>query len=508
MSSRLIPSEHLDRLRRLGAQIERSGGHAWIVGGYLRDLLLGRVTGDVDLAVAGNAPELARRFADDTGGSWILLDEATGTARIVWPDATPAQIKVMDFARLRAPTLEEDLRGRDFTINALALPLGQAGDWDGSDLLDPLGGRDDLEMHVLRACSSHALRDDPLRMLRAARLAAQLDLQLADQLDEALRAHRALIANVSAERVRDEMLKLLALPHAARWVIYLDDVRLLTTIIPELEPARDCDQPLFHFLPVLGHLLEAVVAAEWLIAQLYASVGISYPLTRLPEAAQTVPDLAAPFPQAGQVVERLEQTVDGVPRVALFKLAVLLHDVAKPQTKAPKPGGGVSFYDHQTIGADVAYAVAQRMRMSRGGAEYIRLIVREHMRPGQLSDYGQELTNRARYRFFRDAGEAAPEVLLHSLCDYLAVKGPNIQAANWEEHVTWTVDMLDSLRGEETVAKQEPLLRGDDLMRELGLRPGPVIGRLLERVREAHVTGEIQTREEALALARHAAAEG
>ena len=502
MSSLQIPAEHVELLQVLHAHVEQAGARAWLVGGYVRDLLLGRSTGDVDLAVDGDAPELARGFADETGGSWVLLDAATGTARIVWTAATAPRISVVDWARLRAATIEDDLRARDFTINALALPLADAVGAGAGMLLDPLGGRHDLHAGVLRACGPTALRDDPLRMLRAVRLGAQLGLRISDELDAAVRAHRALITNVAWERVRDELLKILALPDAGKWVMYLDEVRLLTALMPELEPARDCDQPFFHFLPVLGHLLEAVVAADWLIAQIDNSLAILPRPTQMPVAVETIPELAARFPYAERIVERFREIVDGVPRAALFKLSVLLHDVAKPQTKAPKPDGSVSFYDHQTIGADVAYTIARRLRLSRAAAEYVRLIVREHMRPGQLSDLGAELSSRARYRFFRDTRDAAPEVLLHSLCDYLAVKGPKVQPASWEANVAWTAEMLEALYGEVQVTQVEPLLRGDDLIRDLGLAPGPTIGHLLEQVREARASGEISTREEALSLAR------
>ncbi|MDQ5851775.1 MAG: polynucleotide adenylyltransferase, partial [Chloroflexota bacterium] len=262
-----IPEGHVELLRALQSHLQSCGARGWLVGGYVRDLFLGRVSGDIDIAVDGDALALSRSFADTTGGSWVPLDEKRNAARIVWPTAAAGAgwPRIVDLARLRAPTLEGDLRGRDFTINALAVPLDQAGNFDGTQLIDPLGGLHDLRQGILRLCSPRAILDDWLRMLRAVRLGALLDFRLADDLDAELRARHALIKDVAAERVRDELLKLLALPHAARWVRYLDEVGLLTSIIPELEPARTCDQPVVHFLPVLAHLLEAVVAAEWLI---------------------------------------------------------------------------------------------------------------------------------------------------------------------------------------------------------------------------------------------------
>ena len=525
MTARDIPPAYVELLRALHEHLVAGGARGWLVGGYLRDLLLGHASGDLDIAVAGDAMTASRLFADRTGGAWVPLDELRNTARIVWP-ASAAPIgwpQAVDLAGLRATELEGDLRGRDFTINALALPLDLVGRWTPSDLVDPLGGLADLQSRLLRPCSSTALIDDPLRMLRAARFGAQLDFALTADLDAEVRTRRGLIVRVAAERVRDELLKLLALPHAGRWVRYLDEVRLLTTIIPELEPARDCDQPVVHFLPVLDHLLEAVVAAEWLVERLQgeaepphgggssdpvsgASPGGGFrPAALVPAAVRAFPELWLSLPHARKIADRLSMVVDGVPRLALFKLAVLLHDVAKPRTKAIKPDGGVSFYDHQAIGAEVAWTITRRLRLSRAGCEYVRLVVREHMRPGQLNALGPELTRRAVYRFFNATGEAGPDVLLHSLADHLSMRGPLLEPEGWSYHTAWTAMMLDMFYETDEMVRAEPILRGTDLMRELGLAPGPQIGRLLAEVREAQAEGEVRTREEALEWARRRA---
>ena len=505
-----IPAEHLPRLHALEAHLRAHGAQSWLVGGYVRDLLLGRPSGDIDIAVDGLAPELARSFADATGGAWVLLDEETGAARVVWPEAssTAGQPRMIDIVRLRAPTVDGDLRGRDFTTNALALPLALLETWREQDLIDPLGGLADLRRGELRACGPTAILDDPLRMLRAVRLAGQLNFRLAEALDAELRRRHALIGSVSAERVRDELLRILALPGAGRWVNQLDELGLLTAIIPELEPARACEQPRLHYLPVLGHLLEAVVAADWLIAQLRPDAAEHDDGAVLPDAVWARPELTAVLPYADRLRARFDEPVDGVPRLALFKFAVLLHDVAKPATKAIKPDGGISFYDHQTIGAEVALSIARRLRLSRAGSDYVRRIVREHMRPGQLNELGPALTMRAVYRFFAATADAGPDVLLHSLCDHLAMQGPRLSPAGWSWHLGWTAEMIETFYGEETVIRPAPIVRGDDIMRELGLAPGPLIGRLLEDVREAQAAGEVQTREEALAWARRAASAG
>jgi putative nucleotidyltransferase with HDIG domain len=220
---------------------------------------------------------------------------------------------------------------------------------------------------------------------------------------------------------------------------------------------------------------------------------------------RALPNIRGELAFAERVAARMDELVHGVPRHALFRLAVLLHDIAKPRTKALKPDGGVSFYDHQTIGAEVAWNIAHRLHLSREACDYVRLIVREHMRPGQLNSLGPELSRRAIYRFFRATRAAGPDVLLHSLCDHMAMKGPDLDRAGWEWHTSWTSFMLHVFYEEPDVIAPEPLVRGDELIRVLGLRPGPIIGQLLEAIREAQAIGEIQTREEALERARQVA---
>ena len=223
MSSMPIPEGHVELLRALQSHLQSRRARGWLVGGYVRDLFLGRVSGDIDIAVDGDALALSRSFADTTGGSWVLLDEKRNAARIVWPTAATSAgwPRIVDLARLRAPALAGDLREREFTIKALAVPLDQAGNFDGAHLIDPLGGLHDLRQGILRLCSPRAILDDWLRMLRAVRIGALLDFRLADDLDAELRARHALLKALAAERVRDLVLQLVGLPPAGEWLRYL-----------------------------------------------------------------------------------------------------------------------------------------------------------------------------------------------------------------------------------------------------------------------------------------------
>jgi tRNA nucleotidyltransferase/poly(A) polymerase len=512
MNCLMLPDEHRSILAPIAEFLTAQNCAAWLVGGYVRDLLRQQPGSDIDIAVDGAALSLARELADRSGGSFVALDDQRDTARIVWKTGT-GKTTVVDLVRLRAPSIEEDLRRRDLTINALALPLNES--LRASDLhtllLDPVAGLPDLLKRQIRPCGPTALSDDPLRMLRVVRFAAQFRFALAPATDAALRQHAALITTVAQERIRDELLKLLAARHAAPWLAYLDELRLLTRIIPELDPARSCAQPTQHFLPVLAHLFEAVCAWEWLYAQLVPSndllpesspsEGVLPTTFVTPVAVQTEPRLAMSQRFVERIRERMEQEVTaGHRRYALFKFAMLLHDVAKPATMQIREGR-ITFYGHEDLGADMSRAISQRLCLGRDATYYVERVIREHMRPGQLRALGADLTRRAIYRLLRDTGAAAPDVLLHSLCDHLGAKGPRVTLAAWVEHVAWTDAVLAEIREEQRSAPPTRVITGGDLIQNLGIEPGPVLGQILAAIDEAVFLGEVTTREEALALA-------
>ena len=483
------------RLHDLTAFLAARDIAAWLVGGAARDLTRGQAPTDLDLAVAGDGFALARAYADACGAAFVPLDAGRATGRVVIPGSSPL---TLDLAALRGPTIEADLRLRDFTINALALPLTpELATFSllPTTVVDPTGGLADLHAGVLRACGPTSLLDDPLRVLRAVRFCATLGLQPDPGLAPLLREAVPSLDGVAAERVCDELLKLLEAPSAAPWLRYLDECGALTRLLPELEPARTCEQPRIHFLPVLAHSLETVTALEWLL-------GLT-PTTpdALPVAVRTHPGLSKALPFTDQLAVLLaERRTGGHRRAALLKLAALLHDNAKPQTKVLHPDGKVSFYEHQSLGAEVAARIGRRLKLSRQDAGYVALVVREHMRPGQLRA-SDVLTPRAVVRLFRDLGDAGPDVLLHELADHLATRGPQLDVTEWDAHLAW-VEVLLAAYYVPQPAPQAPLVDGHALMAALGLGPGPQVGVLLREIGEAQAAGEVQTREEALALAR------
>lgn len=453
-------------LRALAAEGEPARD-AVLVGGTVRDAWLRRLSADVDVAVPSGALGLGRRLADRVGGAFVALDAERGAARVL---VGSTRLDITDF---RAPTLEGDLVARDYTVNALAVPLRPLLRDGRAPVVDPTGGLADLAARRLQPPGPQVLAEDPVRTLRGARLEATLGFRLTPGAVRAIRAVAPALAVASAERVRDELFAILAVPSAARVVRRLDALGLLAVVLPEVEPMRATRQPAPHRFDVLEHSLRALGAADRLLA-------------RLAELEPFGEELRA------HVAEALG---GGIERARVLKLAALLHDVSKPETRRAVEGR-VRFFAHDVIGASRVRAIAQRLRLPERAASLLERLVRHHLRPMHLGQAG-EITRRARYRFFRDLGGDARDLLLLTLVDAAAVTGESPLRA-WRRAPV-VRDLLGGWQEAETVARTPPLVRGEDVMQRFGLGPGPEIGRLLGRAREAQDLGLVRTREEALA---------
>jgi len=438
-----------------------------LVGGAVRDALLGRADADLDLALPRGALALAERIAARVGATAVVLDAERGAARVA---GAGIQLDLNDF---RAPSLEGDLAARDFTVNALAVPLDPLLATGRAPIVDPTGGLADLRRRRLSPAGPGVLDEDPLRPLRGVRLEAALGLRLTPAAARLARAAAPALVRVAAERVRDEVVLLLRLPATGRALRRADALGLLAVILPEIGPMRAAAQPAPHRFNVLEHSLRAVEACDRL----------------LPRLATLTPfgdDLA------GHVAEGLG---GGLDRAAVLKLAALLHDVAKPETRQVV-AGRVRFFEHDLIGAGRARDIGERWRLPARAVALLERLVRHHLRPMHLAQAG-EVTHRARYRFYRDLGADSRDLLLLALVDGAAVTGASPLTV-WHG-ASLIRDLLGGWRQADRAAAVPPLLRGQDVMTRFGLPPGPVVGHLLARAREAQDLGLVQSREEALA---------
>lgn len=468
--------------------LAEQGIKSYIVGGFIRDAFLKRETADIDIAVAADALEIAPGIADALGGRFVRLDEANKMGRVVVADkkAPSGGRWQLDFAAFEG-SIEQDLGRRDFTIDAMAVDLGELTR-DDINLIDPFNGRADLKDKIIRAVSGTVFSSDAARLLRAVRLAAELDFTIDSQTEALVKRHALLIAGVAGERVREELLRLLAVPDSGRLLPYLDELGLLTALFPEMAAAKGVEQPKEHFWDVFEHSLKSVAAVDFLLHQGSWEYYAQETLTAAPWSEALARHFARPV-SAGST------------RRSLLKLAALLHDVAKPQTKALTEDGRTRFLGHGKEGAAVAADTLERLRFSGKEVKLVEVMVKHHLRPGQMSQEGLP-TRRAIYRYFRDSGEAGIDILFLSLADHLATRGPNLNLAGWQEHARLVEYVLAQHAEQEKLVTPARLVSGHDLINVFNMKPGPRMGQLLESVREAQASGEVATREEALAYIR------
>ena len=464
-----------------------ASGHTtvYLVGGVVRDVLLGRDTSDVDLAVASSAHEAGTALAERLGGRVVALDDSRDIVRVVLgSDQAATNIDISSYR----DSIEEDLSRRDFTIDAMAVPVSEAQTGTARvSPVDPFEGADDLAKKRIRALHPSVFEDDPARLMRAPRLAVQLGFRIDEDTAESIRRHADLVSDVAAERVRDELLKLLAEPGAAASLRLLDELGLLTKVIPELGDARGITQPKEHHWDVFNHSVETAERVDWVMGD-------------SPQADAFVTDAV---PWSHSVAEHFSELVsDGHSRLTLLRLAGLLHDVAKPETRTVEPTGRIRFLGHHREGARKTEQILERLRVSGRGVELVSAMVEHHLRPSQMSQGGELPTPRAVYRYYRDVADAAIDTLYLNLADYLAARGPSLSRREWSDHCR-IIDHIS--QGGLVQASEEglpPLVDGHEIMRTFSLQPGPQIGSLLELVRESQAGGEIETKEEALELVR------
>jgi poly(A) polymerase len=449
---------------------------AWLVGGALRDRLLGRPTPDLDVVVDGDVRAAARRLGRGLGGASFELSDQFGAWRVVARE-TGWQV---DLTPLQGGSLEADLGGRDLTVNAMAEPLS------GGELVDPFGGARDLADRRLRMVSPAAFESDPLRTIRVARLATELRFEVEPGTADAVRAHAAGLRDVSPERVFAELRRIVAADDAVSGMELVEELGLTDRVLPELTALRGVEQTAYHHRDVHGHTLEVLQA--------------TIDLERDPAAALGDDDLAEP-------VRALlaEPLADQLTRGGAMRFGALLHDIAKPRTRTEFPDGRIGFPGHDEEGAEMARAALARLRASERLRAHVAALTRHHLRLGFLV-HDMPLDRRAIYRYLVACEPVEADVTLLSVADRLATRGRKADEAI-ARHLELARQVLAEALARRAAGPQPPLVRGDELAAALGIARGPRLGELLARIAEARFAGEVSTPEEALALAREALAD-
>ncbi|HEX4187696.1 MAG TPA: HD domain-containing protein [Solirubrobacteraceae bacterium] len=458
-----------------------TGRRAWLVGGAVRDHALGRRSSmpDIDVVVDGDPEEAAAAVARAAGqAACFALSEAFGAWRVVGRGGAWQ----VDVERLRGGSLEEDLRLRDFTVNAIAEPV------EGGAPVDPLGGLSDLKARRLRMAGPESFADDPLRVLRLARVAVELGLDPEPGTVAGAVARAGALAEVSAERVFIELRRIVSAPRARRGLEMLGELGAAAIVLPELEAQRGIEQNRFHHLDVYGHTLEVLDRTVEL------TVGDGGELER------AWPWIA---PHGSAVAALLaEPLADGLTRGQALRWGALLHDAAKPLTRETQlPGGRVTFIGHDVRGEELAREVLSRLRSSERLRSHVAALVRHHLRAGFLVHERQPLSRRTVFAYMQATAPVEVDVTLLSVADRLATRGDRAEEST-EAHLRVAAGLLEDALRWRREGPPRPLLRGDELAAELEIPPGPRIGELLVAIAEAQYAGELSTREQALERAR------
>ncbi len=432
---------------------------AYLVGGWVRDALIGKIPVDCDLAVASDPAGFAARLAEAAGSRVILMGKpGMQVHRVPFRDLS------FDVSPLYGGHIAADLRRRDFTINAMAYEPASGR------IIDPADGRRDLGRRI-RMVSEAAFQQDPLRMLRAFRLAAVLGLAIEEKTLAAIRAHGDRIQGIAGERVREELVKFFHSDDSAPYLEQMAGSGLLETLLPELTPLKQCPPNRRHRFDPFTHTLAAYGHLEALL--------------RSPEAT---------FPATVAAIVPKE--------AALLKWAMVLHDIGKPPTCREDDAGEIHYHGHDRVGADLAAAVCGRLRFSREEGRFVEAVVRHHLGPLHLFLLHAQgrLGRRAVSRFFMRCGDQTAHVLVHGLADYLG-KGRSDadETRRFTSFIRWMGGPLYA--DFKATSALPPLITGRDLIQELNLPPSPVFKRVLQGVETARLAGAVRTREEALQAA-------
>lgn len=480
---------------------------AWLVGGAVRDRLLGRPTADLDLVIDGDPATTARTLARACGpAACFALSEEFGAWRVVARDGSWQ----IDVERLRGRSLDDDLQLRDFTVNAIAEPL------PGGAPIDPFGGLRDLEQRCLRMVAPGAFAADPLRVLRLVRIAIELDLEPERETLLNARATAPGLDSVAAERVFMELRRIVDAPGALRGLTLMREVGATAVVLPELEALRDVQQSRYHHRDVHDHtmeVLEQTIALQEDPAAVLRGVPgrqtAGVPGDQAEGAAGQMVEVAvqadgAPGKQMADQLSALlaEPLADGLTRGGALRWGALLHDAAKPATRAVRADGRVTFMGHDIGGAALAREVLGRLRASERLQAHVAALVRHHLRLGFLVHEPQPLARETVFAYLRATEPVEVDVTLLSVADRLATRGDKAREAI-DVHMRLARAMLDdALRWRAHGGAPRALVRGDELARELGIPLGPRVGELLEELARAQYSGQVQTSEQALDFTR------
>ena len=459
-------------LVRISSLAKKNNIKAWLVGGALRDMVIKKKGGttDFDFCIERNTFLFASKFAKSINSRMIILDSKQKSYRVI------AKIKgkfyTYDFTGMRGKDLRSDLLSRDFTINTLVLSLN---DMPSIKIIDLLGARRDLAEKRIRVVDEPVLKDDPLRILRAFSLSSLYGFRIEKKTERMLINYKKFIGKVSKERINEELFKILSSPRAYPVIKKMSDLFIIDEVIPYVTVQRGVHQGAYHHLDVWRHSLEALLRLEALTNRR---------LSRNKE-----------------IRDYLYKEVTGKHKlIDVIKLAVILHDSGKPFAKKIVNKKTI-FHTHEKIGADLADEVCKKLKLSLKEKDMLKKLIFWHLRPGYLADQRYP-SKRAVYRFFRDTGDYGPAVIILSLADWRATRGPLTDSKKRRRHERIMLNLINKYFKDKKNKPLPKLIDGFDIMKRFNLEPSPLVGKVLKKIKEEQVLGKITNKHEAYKFAQ------
>jgi len=490
---RLNLSSELSKILDVVRKEIKADQDLYIVGGAVRDVLLGRELNDLDFVLSENPTFLAKQVARKLNAGFFVLDDERNTARVVYR-RDGNHLFPLDFVKFTGKSLQSDLEHRDFTINAIAIQVK-----DLEKFIDPLGGVKDLADGLLRACSDRSLLDDPVRVLRGIRLSMQFTFRYSADLSELMKQASPNLPKTSYERQRDEFFKILEGPKPGEGMVHCRRFDVFNTLIPHLTEQEDIPASPPHTLPLFDHTITVIKYLDNLLKGSQLNSG----------GGKEIPWWQSHFKSKINKYYKLikhyldEEITPGRSKKGLLLFCGLLHDIGKPDTLTAGEDGYLHFYNHAEVGADLAWQAAKRLQLSNAESEWVRKVVRNHMRLLPLLNKDRKPNRKEVHHYFKKTGETGVAIVLLSLADTLGTYNQNLLPERWDQALDVCEVMLSAWwEDQESVISPKLLLDGNDLQERFGLKPGKEIGNLLEKLEEAQAVGEVQTEEDAVFFIR------
>jgi len=459
-------------LTKISSLAKKNNIKVWLVGGALRDLFINKnkVITDFDFCVERNTLFFASKFGKLTRSKMIVLDSRQKSYRVII--RRKDNVYTYDFTGMRGKDLKSDLLSRDFTINTLALSLN---DIPNIKIIDLLGARRDLMRKRIRMVDESVLKDDPLRVLRAFSLSCLYGFEIGKKTERFLVKYKKLLSKVSKERKKEELFKILGSSRAYPVIKKMSELFIIDEVIPYITPQRGVRQGGYHHLDVWNHSLDALLRLETLTNR------------RLLKDRE--------------IRDYLYREVTGKRKlIDVIKLAIILHDAGKPFAKRIVNKKTI-FHTHEKIGADLIDEVYKKLKLSLKEKEILKKLIFWHLRPGYLADQRYP-SKRAVYRFFRDANDYGPAVVILSLADWRATRGPLTDSKKRKRHERIMLNLIKKYFKDKKKKPIPKLIDGFDIMKRFKLEPSPLVGKVLKKIREEQALGEITSKHQAYKFAQ------